>query len=82
MLLDLTWKADLTSALLAECSAAHGSGWGVLVGAYDSELDDVQALVEVSGGGFTYIRGGDSVHEAVKMAYEAALSRGDGLSDA
>jgi len=75
VLLDLTWKDLITESLLAICSAAHGKDWGVLIGAFDPEEDDLRVMVEVSGGGFSYIAGGETVQEVVRRAYQAALRR-------
>jgi hypothetical protein len=85
-LLDLTWKDSITKELLLHCSNAHGRDWGVLVGAYDAECDDLRPMVEVSGGGFSYISGGKEIQEVVKAAYRANLAAGlnsehDGAGD-
>jgi hypothetical protein len=73
VILDLVWQDTLTESLLLACSAAHGREWGVLVRAFDPDKDDFRPMVEVSGGGFSYLGGGDSVHATVVAAYQSAL---------
>ena len=77
VILDLTWLSMITEDLLLQCSEAHGKDWGVVIGAFDPEQNDLRSMVEVSGGGFSYIAGGEAVREVVSSAFRSQLQAKD-----
>jgi hypothetical protein len=62
----------VTADFLVACSRAlsEEGDWGVLVGVYDpARRNNVRSIVEISGGGFTLITGGEATRQAMFEAY-------------
>jgi hypothetical protein len=67
----LSSRHHLTVNLLAACKRAlsRGSLWGVIISASPQKGQRVIPLVEISGGGFTYVQGGSYIRAIVLAAY-------------
>lgn len=70
-LLSLTRQECISTDVLTACDQAIiGAGhWGVLVSAPDEDSGEFRPFVEISGGGFTLVRGGSMMKGIIDGAY-------------
>jgi len=47
----------------------HERSWGLLICAFDIEKDDCVPMVEISGGGLSYISGGSEINAVVREVF-------------
>lgn len=61
-------SAEIVSSLYIAVKG-HERIWGLLICAFDIEKDDCVPMVEISGGGLSYISGGSVVNAVVREVF-------------